>query len=123
MSYNSKNQTKNIGSDTYTYSGPDQRDRVTVNTTTKTYFGKVFGVSSFNVGAQATAVHRPRDIAIVLDFSGSMHYSSETAYPPGYASLSGSLNPDSVIDTWRPAACAASNAFSTAFLASGASHR
>jgi len=39
LSYNSKNQTKNIGSDTYTYSGPDQRDRVTVNTTTFDYSG------------------------------------------------------------------------------------
>src|SRR5205807_1709676 len=39
LSYNSKNQTKNIGSDTYIYSGPDQRDRVTVNTTTYDYSG------------------------------------------------------------------------------------
>ena len=38
----------------------------------------------------ATAVHRPRDIAIVLDFSGSMRYSSDTAYPSSGA-YTGSL--------------------------------
>jgi Flp pilus assembly protein TadG len=76
--------------------------QVTVNTTTPTYFGRVLGKNSFNVSAQATAVHRPRDIAIVLDFSGSMHFSSETAYPPNYASIVGSLNPDSVFPKFGP---------------------
>ena len=47
-----------------------------------TYFGTVLGVNSMAVSAEATAVHRPRDIAISLDFSGSMRFSSEFNYPP-----------------------------------------
>jgi Flp pilus assembly protein TadG len=39
-------------------------------------FGKVFGATQFGVNAVATAVHRPRDLALILDFSGSMGYSS-----------------------------------------------
>src|SRR5437868_7585420 len=38
--------------------------RVKVTTSQGTYFGRVLGVSSMTVGAEATAVHRPRDIAI-----------------------------------------------------------
>src|SRR5262249_44209667 len=38
-----------------------------------TVFGKVFGVNNFRININdSTAVHRPRDVAIVLDFSGSM---------------------------------------------------
>ena len=61
-----------------------------------TFFAKLFNVSAFNVGASATAVHRPRDIALVLDFSGSMKYSSEPAYPSS-GDITGSLNPDPAI--------------------------
>ncbi len=39
FTYNSKNQTTNIGSDSYTYSGADQQDRVQVNTDTFVYTG------------------------------------------------------------------------------------
>src|SRR5579863_7852619 len=35
-------------------------------------FAKVLGISVGSIQSQATAVHRPRDIAVVLDFSGSM---------------------------------------------------
>ena len=56
--------------------------RVKILTNQDTYFGKVLGVNSMAVGAEATAVHRPRDIAISLDFSGSMKFSSEFNYPP-----------------------------------------
>ncbi len=44
LTYNTKNQTKTNGSDTYTYSGPDQRDRVQVNSATFIYSG--LGLSS-----------------------------------------------------------------------------
>ena len=43
-----------------------------------TYFMKVFGVTSMPTGARAVAVHRPRDIALVLDLTGSMGYGSLT---------------------------------------------
>src|SRR5206468_284049 len=55
-----------------------------------------FGVNGMPATASATAVCRPRDIAIVLDFSGSMRFQSETAYPPN-ADITGSLNPDPVV--------------------------
>ncbi|HEX4128642.1 MAG TPA: pilus assembly protein TadG-related protein [Pirellulales bacterium] len=37
------------------------------------FFSRVFGLTSFNISATAQAVYRPRDVAIVLDFSGSMN--------------------------------------------------
>ena len=67
--------------------------QVTVSANNPTFFAKIFNVSSFAAGATATAVHRPRDIALVLDFSGSMRFSSDTAYPSSGA-YTGSLNPD-----------------------------
>ena len=41
------------------------------------FFGKVLGTNSFNAGATATAVVRPRDIVLVLDYSGSMNSGSK----------------------------------------------
>jgi Flp pilus assembly protein TadG len=70
---------------------------VTLNTTTPTYFGRVFGVNSFNVSAHATAAHRPRDLALILDFSGSMKFGSQSAFFTGdYNDTRGSLNIDSI---------------------------
>jgi Flp pilus assembly protein TadG len=70
--------------------------RVKISTSQGTYFGRVLGVSSMTVGAEAAAVHRPRDVAISLDFSGSMRFSSEFNYPPitGTTLVTGSLSPD-----------------------------
>lgn len=48
------------------------------------------GVSTLTTGASAVAVHRPRDIAIVLDFSGSMGYDTTL----GWGTTNGFLNPD-----------------------------
>lgn len=42
-----------------------------------TFFGRVMGRNSFNTSAQAIAVYQPRDIALVLDYSGSMAYDSQ----------------------------------------------
>ena len=69
---------------------------VEVNVTThqKTFFAKIFNINTFDAGATSIAVHRPRDIALILDFSGSMKYSSEPAWPSS-GDVSGSLNPDS----------------------------
>lgn len=39
-------------------------------------FGRALGFQTFNTSATATAVHRPRDVAIILDFSGSMRFDS-----------------------------------------------
>lgn len=67
--------------------------QVNVSANDSTYFAKVFGSNAFSADATATAVHRPRDIAIVLDYSSSMQYSCQTAYPPS-GNYAGSLNPD-----------------------------
>ena len=52
--------------------------KVTVTGSQPTYFMKVFGVTTMPTGAVAVAVHRPRDIAFVIDMTGSMGYSSRT---------------------------------------------
>jgi Flp pilus assembly protein TadG len=39
-------------------------------------FSRVLNFSPGNIKATATAVHRPRDVAIILDFSGSMRFQS-----------------------------------------------
>ena len=69
----------------------------------KTGFAKVIGVTSFNVSATATAIHRPRDVAIVLDVGGSMRYDSLLGIPhngnrvgTGSGEASGSNNPETV---------------------------
>src|SRR5262245_19499318 len=69
-----------------------------------TYFGKVLGVNSMLVAAEATAVHRPRDISISLDMSGSMKFSSEFNYPPlsGALNVTGTLNPDDRFPRFGP---------------------
>src|SRR5207244_9176843 len=38
----------------------------------KTAFAKIFGINSFNTSATATAAHRPRDVVVIMDFTGSM---------------------------------------------------
>jgi len=74
--------------------------RTTVAWSEPTWFARFFGVNNMNVNATATAVHRPRDIAIVLDFSGSMMFSSEYEHsgPFGIASL----NPDNRFPRFGP---------------------
>lgn len=67
--------------------------RVNINATQSTFFARLLGAVTVPVSSTATAVHRPRDIAIILDFSGSMQFSSEAAWPSS-GNISGSLNPD-----------------------------
>jgi Flp pilus assembly protein TadG len=72
---------------------------VRLDTTQTTFFAKVFGVTSMQTGAVATAVHRPRDIAFVLDFSGSMRFGSWAAWPyttDSSQSIEGLMNPDPI---------------------------
>ena len=51
--------------------------QVTITKSCPTTFASVFGFSAFSVTATATAAHRPRDVAIVLDYSGSMNNESD----------------------------------------------
>jgi hypothetical protein len=63
-------------------------------------FSTIFG-SQFlpNVTATATAVHRPRDIALVTDLSGSMRFGTCLGFD-FYTSTRTSNNPDKVVPTF-----------------------
>lgn len=78
--------------------------QVRITTSQLTYFGRVLGTNSLAISAESTAVHRPRDIAISLDFSGSMKFSSEFNYPLIYGTVpvTGGLNPDPVFPRFGP---------------------
>jgi Flp pilus assembly protein TadG len=49
---------------------------VTANVTSSLGFGKIFNFSLPNFTATSTAAHRARDVCVILDFSGSMRFSS-----------------------------------------------
>ena len=60
--------------------------KVTIKNNPSASFGKIFNISSFTVNATATAAYRPRDIAMILDFSDSLRAQSFTGggnVPPG----------------------------------------
>lgn len=61
-----------------------------------TFFAKVVGVNSMPWETYAVAAHRPRDIAIILDFSGSMGFGSQFTWNGGWAggTVYGTMNPD-----------------------------
>jgi hypothetical protein len=40
------------------------------------FFSSIFGASTFTTNASALAVHRPRDVVIIVDLSGSMRFQS-----------------------------------------------
>jgi hypothetical protein len=57
-------------------------------------FGKIFGLSNFNTSTLAVAAHRPRDVAIILDYSGSMRFGGLLGLPYyGTRDLTGNGNP------------------------------
>ncbi|VTR97417.1 Tad domain-containing protein [Tuwongella immobilis] len=68
-------------------------------------FAQIFGVSTFATGATATAIHRPRDVVVIMDLSGSMRFQSMPAVAwdgnQSYPSANNrernrSMNPESV---------------------------
>ncbi len=65
---------------------------VNANLANQLAFSKVFNFTGGNIQATATAVHRPRDIAIILDYSGSMRFASLMGDP--YTGNRTSNNPD-----------------------------
>src|SRR5262245_16821178 len=54
---------------------------VSVPITTSLAFSKAINFMPANIQATATSAHRPRDVAIILDFSGSMRYQSLSGGP------------------------------------------
>jgi hypothetical protein len=41
------------------------------------FFARIFGKQTFNASAEAVTIFQPRDIALVLDYTGSMSYDSQ----------------------------------------------
>lgn len=125
--YQSGSVTIKAGSYAYTYNdsdaskegfslawGKDKKDTepysavmATVKTSNNGYaFSRIFGTTTFSTGATAVSVHRPRDVVIVMDLSGSMRFnslpgipvnSSGTAVPSSTSSpRTLSMNPETV---------------------------
>jgi Flp pilus assembly protein TadG len=72
--------------------------RATVTHTGQPHFASFLGFSPYNITAHATAVHRPRDVAIVLDFSGSMRFGSLLGIPHSGARTGN--NPEAVFPSF-----------------------
>ena len=107
---NSSQVSVNIGRDTYNTStqtfqgqfpGPSTANwsmvqaTITANVSSQLAFSRIFNFSGANIVTNATAVHRPCDIAVVLDYSGSMRFASLLGDP--YDGNRTSNNPDTVV--------------------------
>lgn len=78
--------------------------RVRVTYQGSTQFARILGINSFATQAIATAVHRPRDVAMIIDLSGSMRFGSLVGVPhsgvrqaSAYSPNSGTNNPENVV--------------------------
>ncbi len=58
--------------------------QATVRRVVPSLFSRVFGYESITVSATSTAVHRPRDVVLAMDFSGSMNNESDIWNNEGY---------------------------------------
>src|SRR5262245_33055216 len=58
--------------------------RATVTYTGASAFARVININSLNISATSTAAHRPRDVGVILDFSGSMNNESDLWNNEGY---------------------------------------
>ncbi len=78
--------------------------QVTITHTYNTTFAKVLGVNTMTVHATSTAAHRPRDVAVILDFSGSMNNESDLWNCESYlgAYLNTPNNTDPTFPQWGP---------------------
>ena len=76
--------------------------QVTIATSEPTFFMKALGVTAMPGGARAVAVYRPRDVAFVLDMTGSMGYSCtfNTGVVQDATMNNQSLNPDDLYPTF-----------------------
>lgn len=99
-SYNTTSQTFSAS---YPGSAPSGQSwtamRVVVNVDQPTFFARVLGFNTMPTGAIATAVYRPRDVAFVLDMTGSMGYASTFSRDTADGTP-GSLNPDDLVPSF-----------------------
>lgn len=77
---------------------------VTITHEIPTLFARVFRITSSIITAKATAAHRPRDVVIVLDYSGSMNNQSDLWNNEGYlgASNNSPNNTDPIYPQFGP---------------------
>jgi Flp pilus assembly protein TadG len=86
----------------------------TVNVASALPFSKVLSISVGSLQTTATAVHRPRDVAIVLDFSGSMRFASWLGVDNGSGFATN--NPQTVVPTFgHYSALGAGQLYATSF--------
>lgn len=71
--------------------------QATVRSSGNALFSRIFGKQLLGVTANASAVHRPRDTVIILDFSGSMRYSSILGVQDDGTGGNYSNNPDPIV--------------------------
>ena len=71
---------------------------VTANLQSTLGFGRIFNFTLPNYQATSTATHRPRDICVILDYSGSMRFSSLLGTP--YYGNRSCNNQDAVVPTF-----------------------
>ncbi len=79
--------------------------QVTVTPSRPSGFARVFGQATLDVSATAIAAHRPRDICMVLDYSGSMNNESDLwVVEPEYgaSNYNTSNNTDPTYPQWGP---------------------
>ncbi|HEV3309701.1 MAG TPA: pilus assembly protein TadG-related protein [Chloroflexota bacterium] len=78
--------------------------QVTITHTYNTTFARVIGVSTMTVTGKSTAAHRPRDVAMVLDYSGSMNNESDLWNCESYLGsfINTPNNTDPVFPQWGP---------------------
>ncbi len=69
--------------------------QATITATHPSFFAQVLGMSTLSSSAMATAAHRPRDVVIVVDFSGSMRFESLLA-EPYFGARTVPMNPSTV---------------------------
>ncbi len=78
--------------------------QVTITHQVNSTFARVFGTTMSTVTATATAAHRPRDIAIILDYSGSMNNESDLWNNESYLGSANNSpnNADPIFPKWGP---------------------
>ena len=73
--------------------------QIAANVSSQLAFSKIFNFTGGNIVTTSTAIQRPRDIVIVLDYSGSMRFSSLLGVD--YAtSTRATNNPDTLVPSW-----------------------
>jgi hypothetical protein len=91
------------------------KSTVNANVQNQMVFSKLFNFTGGNIQASAHAAHRPRDVAIVLDFSGSMRFASLTGTPT--SGTRSSNNPDTAVPTFGHYSSGSSQLYQTSFTA------